>query len=101
MLKFTEAERPIVAQIFGSDPDTIRKASALIAELGFDGVDINMGCPDRSVLKSGAGAALIKTPNLAREIIQAALAGVGSTQNKIPVSVKTRTGIRRMGARIN
>lgn len=95
MLKFSEAERPIVAQIFGSNPDTIRQASALIAELGFDGVDINMGCPDRSVLKSGAGAALIKTPKLAREIIQAALAGVGSTENNIPVSVKTRTGFNK------
>jgi nifR3 family TIM-barrel protein len=96
MLKFTEAERPIVAQIFGADPDTIRKASTMIAELGFDGIDINMGCPDKSVVKSGAGAGLIKTPKLAREIIQAALAGVGSTNNKIPISVKTRTGFNKV-----
>lgn len=96
MLKYTEAERPIVAQIFGSNPETIYGASALIAELGFDGVDINMGCPDRSVLKQGAGAALIKTPELARAIVRAALEGIASTGKKIPVSVKTRTGFNKV-----
>lgn len=96
MLKYTEAERPIIAQIFGSNPETIYGASALIAELGFDGVDINMGCPDRSVLKGGAGAALIKTPELARAIIRAANEGIASTGKKIPVSVKTRTGFNKV-----
>jgi nifR3 family TIM-barrel protein len=95
MLKFSEAERPIVAQIFGANPETIYGASKLIAELGFDGVDINMGCPDRSVLKQGAGAALIQTPELARAIIRAALDGISNAGKKIPVSIKTRTGFNR------
>jgi tRNA-dihydrouridine synthase len=59
----------------------------LCAELGFDGFDINMGCPDRAVEKSGCGSALIKTPALARELIRAAKRGFGG-----PVSVKTRIG---------
>ncbi|MFA6416259.1 MAG: tRNA-dihydrouridine synthase [Candidatus Paceibacterota bacterium] len=87
-LYFTEAERPIVAQIFGSKLETIKKAVEIIRELGFDGVDINMGCPDRAVNKIGAGAALIKTPKLAQEIIEAAKSVAG----KMPVSVKMRIG---------
>ena len=87
-LHFGENERPIVAQIFGSKPETIKKAAALIAELGFDGVDINMGCPDKAVIKQGSGSALIKNPQLAREIIRAAKEGAG----RLPVSVKTRIG---------
>lgn len=96
MLKYTEAERPILAQIFGSNPEAIYGACAMIAELGFDGIDINMGCPDRSVLKGGAGAALIKTPELARAIIRAANEGIASVGKKIPVSVKTRTGFNKV-----
>lgn len=87
-LKFTESERPIVAQIFTSKPEKMEQAAKLVAELGFDGLDINMGCPDRSVEKQGAGAALIKNPKLARELIRAAKSGVGD----LPVSVKTRLG---------
>lgn len=90
-LRFGENERPIVAQIFGSKPENIKKAVALIAGLGFDGVDINMGCPDKAVIKQGAGSALIKTPTLAREIIYAAKEGAGS----MPVSVKTRIGFSK------
>ena len=88
-LMFTESERPIIAQFFTSRPEMMEKAAALALELGFDGVDINMGCPDKSIERQGAGAALIKTPELAREIIKAAKKG---TQGKIPVSVKTRIG---------
>ncbi len=88
-LIFTDSERPIVAQFFTSKPEMMKKAAALALELGFDGVDINMGCPDRSIEKQGAGAALIKTPGLARELIRAAREG---TLGKIPVSVKTRIG---------
>lgn len=61
---------PTVAQIFGTDLDAFYKATLVIAELGFDGVDINMGCPDRSVAKKGAGAGLIRTPDLAKSIIR-------------------------------
>jgi nifR3 family TIM-barrel protein len=91
MLRFTDAERPIVAQLFSADPAKMREASALVAELGFDGVDINMGCPDKNVMKQGSGAALIRDAKRAREIIRAAWEGV---EGKIPVSVKTRTGDR-------
>lgn len=89
--EYTEAERPIVAQIFSSNPEYIEKATSLVRELGFDGVDINMGCPDRSVEKQKSGAALIKNPNLAKEIILAAKRGA----KDMPVSVKTRIGYNK------
>lgn len=92
-LKYSENERPIVAQLFTSKPENMYKAAQLIKELGFDGLDINMGCPDRGIEKQGAGAALIKNPKLAREIIRAAKEGV---ENKLPVSVKTRIGYNKL-----
>ena len=91
-LRFLDNERPIVAQIFGANPENIRQAAGIIARLGFDGVDINMGCPDKAVLGQGAGAALIKNPRLAREIIRAAKEGAPD----IPVSVKTRIGFNQI-----
>ena len=90
-LYFSENEHPIVAQIFGANPENIKKAATLIRELGFDGVDINMGCPDKNVIKQGAGSALIRNPKLAREIIRAAKEGAGD----MPVSVKTRIGFSK------
>lgn len=90
-LIYTEAERPIVAQLFSSKPEKMREAATLVQQLGFDGLDINMGCPDKTVEKQGAGAALIKTPDLALEIIAAAKEGAGG----LPVSVKTRVGYTR------
>lgn len=87
-LMFTEAERPIVAQLFTSHVDKMREAAKLCQDLGFDGIDINMGCPDRSIEKQGAGAAMMKNPKLAREIIRAAKEGAP----KLPISVKTRIG---------
>jgi nifR3 family TIM-barrel protein len=91
-LRFKKNEHPIVAQIFGANPENIKKAAILIRELGFDGVDINMGCPDKSIIKQGAGSALIKNPKLAREIIRAAKEGAGN----MPVSVKTRIGFSKI-----
>src|SRR3989344_6322043 len=88
---YTEAERPIVAQIFGSKPDNFYASALLIQELGFDGIDINMGCPDRNVEKQGAGACLMKNPKLAQEIIRETKRGAG----KLPVSVKTRIGYNK------
>jgi tRNA-dihydrouridine synthase len=88
ILKFSKAEKPIIAQIFGAKPENIKITCQIIAKLGFDGIDINMGCPDRSVIKQGAGSALIITPKLACEIIRAAKAGAP----KLPISVKTRIG---------
>lgn len=92
-LIYSEAERPIVAQLFSSTPEHMEYAAKLCHELGFDGVDINMGCPDRSIEKQGCGAAMIKTPNVAVAIIEAAKRGAQfDTENGIPVSVKTRIG---------
>ena len=91
VLEFDKAEKPIVAQIFGSDPVFFEKAAEEIAKLGFDGIDINMGCPDRDLEKQGAGAALIKNPKLAKEIIRATKKGAG----KMPVSIKTRIGYEK------
>src|SRR3989344_1592956 len=90
-LKYSEAERPIVAQIFGGRPENIKRAAALCKELGFDGIDINMGCPDRSVEKQCAGAAMMKNPALAREVIRAAREG----SRGLPISVKTRIGYNK------
>ncbi|HEY4501493.1 MAG TPA: tRNA-dihydrouridine synthase [Candidatus Paceibacterota bacterium] len=87
-LAYSEAERPIVAQFFTSKPKHMEMAAALAEELGFDGVDINMGCPAGPVLNQGAGAELIKTPELATELILAAKQGAPG----LPVSVKTRLG---------
>ena len=90
-LLYSEEERPIVAQLFTSNPEHMEYAAKLCRELGFDGIDINMGCPDRSIEKQGCGAAMIKNPDSAREIIRAAMRGAG----KVPVSVKTRVGYNR------
>ncbi len=92
-LIYSEAERPIVAQLFSSTPEHMEYAARLCLELGFDGVDINMGCPDRSIEKQGCGAAMIKTPAVALEIIAAAKRGARMGESGgIPVSVKTRLG---------
>lgn len=90
-LKYSEEERPIVAQLFGSHPENMREATKIVADLGFDGIDINMGCPDRAIEKQGAGAAHIKNPKLAREIIRAAIEGADG----LPVSIKTRVGYNK------
>lgn len=73
---YLESERPIVAQIYGTTPEFFRQTAILLCQLGFDGIDINMGCPAKNVAHSGAGAALIKTPQLAREITAATKQGV-------------------------
>jgi nifR3 family TIM-barrel protein len=91
-LQFDESERPIVAQLFGSNPETMRKAAKLVAELDFDGIDINMGCPDKSIERQGAGAAMMKNPPNAVEIIRAVKTGIHDAGKMIPVSVKTRVG---------
>ncbi|MDO8565518.1 MAG: tRNA-dihydrouridine synthase [bacterium] len=97
-LKYSESERPIVAQFFTSSPENMKKAAELAVELGFDGIDINMGCPDKTIEKQGAGAALMKNPALAREVLRAAKEGARSTssgQAALPVSVKTRVGFNK------
>ena len=73
---YSEIERPVVAQIYGRTPELFYKVAHIVGELGFDGLDINMGCPAKKVAASGCGAALIRTPKLARQIIRAAQRGV-------------------------
>ena len=75
-LIYHEAERPIVAQLYGKEPDLFYQAAHAVCELGFDGLDINMGCPSRSVASSGSGAGLIRTPDVAHSIMQAARQGI-------------------------
>jgi len=91
VLKFDQNQHPIVAQIFGSNPLYFQKAAQLLIELGFDGIDINMGCPDKDIEKNGGGAALIKNPDLAKEIIRA----VKKIAPDFPISIKTRIGYRK------
>jgi nifR3 family TIM-barrel protein len=88
LLKYDETERPIVAQIFGEKPETHYQTALFMQELGFDGIDINMGCPVKTICKTGAGSAMINTPELAKEIIRETIRGAGG----LPVSVKTRIG---------
>ncbi|MET0503448.1 MAG: tRNA-dihydrouridine synthase [Candidatus Binatia bacterium] len=75
-LSYTDIERPVVAQIYGHTPELFYKVAHIVCELGFDGLDINMGCPAKKVAASGSGAALIRTPELARTIIQSARQGI-------------------------
>lgn len=90
-LMFTDSERPIVAQFFTGRPEMMEKAAALAADLGFDGVDINMGCPDKSVERAGGGAALIKNPRLAADMVEVAKRGA----RNLPISIKTRLGYNK------
>ena len=78
---YTSAERPVVAQIFGCKPDYFYKAAHVVCELGFDGVDINMGCPAAAVANRGGGAALIRMPDVAKAIIRATQQGVRDWAN--------------------
>jgi len=78
---FDETQRPIIGQIYGTTPDFFRQTAIILCQLGFDGVDINMGCPAKNVAHSGAGAALIKTPDLAQEIIRQTKLGIEQWHN--------------------
>lgn len=75
-LTYSEIERPVVAQIYGHTPESFYQVAHIVCELGFDGLDINMGCPARKVAANGSGAALILNPELARSIIRAAGQGI-------------------------
>ncbi len=95
-LLYSEGERPIVAQIFGGDPELFYDVAQLCVELGFDGIDLNMGCPDRNVEKQGGGSSLIKDPIRAQRIIARTIAGAEVNGKRIPVSVKTRVGYNKV-----
>ena len=88
MLKFDPSiERPFIVQIFGADPKKFLDACKVIEQMGADGIDINMGCPAAKIVSSCYGSALIRSPELAAELVAAATGAVN-----IPVSVKTRLG---------
>ena len=87
-LKFSPQQKPIVAQIWGKNPDAFKKSAQICKDMGFSGIDINMGCPDRVIINKGSCAALIRNPDLAKEIIEATRIGA----ENLPVSVKTRIG---------
>lgn len=87
-LQFTEGERPLIAQIWGNNPEHYYEAVKLIKDMKFDGIDINMGCPANKVVSKGFCAGLIRNPSLAKEIILATKEAAGD----MPVSVKTRIG---------
>ncbi len=89
-LQFTAKEKPLIAQIWGTKPENYLKAAVTLKDLGFAGIDINMGCPVSKIVKNGACSGLIQYPSLAAEIIQATREGSGG----LPVSVKTRLGFK-------
>ena len=88
-LKHDDSEQPIVAQIWGTEPEHFRIMAAGLKEQGFSGIDINMGCPAKDVVKIGAGSGMIGNIELAGQVIAAAQA------SGLPVSVKTRLGRSR------
>ena len=89
-LLFEQEEKPLIAQIWGMKPENYTLAAKQIVEMGFDGIDINMGCPEKNVVKRGACAGLIHNPTLAAEIISATKKGA----KDLPISIKTRIGIK-------
>lgn len=98
---YHKTETPTVAQIYGTDPEAFYKAALIVAELGFDGIDINMGCPDKSVSGRGAGAGLIRTPALAQEIILRVKQAVldwseGQTMENAGIRPKVTEAVHRM-----
>ena len=92
-LTYTAAEQPLIAQIWGLDPELFVAAADLVAGAGFAGVDINFGCPEKAVVKKGAGAGTCVNQPLAAAIIQATIKGA---KGRIPVSVKTRLGLKQI-----
>lgn len=92
-LQFSAKERPIIAQVWGLQPENFRKTTVELVEMGFEGIDINMGCPEKTVVKNGACAGLMHNRELAIEIIQAVQEGAAG---KVPVSVKTRLGFNEI-----
>lgn len=92
-LVVTESDHPIVAQYFGTEPEHFYECGKLSVACGFDGVDVNMGCPDRKVVKQGAGIALANDVPRARALIAALRQGTRDAGKELPVAVKTRLGI--------
>ena len=90
--QYAKKEKPLIAQIWGLKPELFFKTALLVSELGFDGIDINMGCPVREVFKMGVCSALINNRPLAKEIIDSVKKGA----NGLPISIKIRIGIKEV-----
>lgn len=90
-LKFTDTERPLIAQIWGRNPSNFERVADELVGMGFDGVDINFGCPDKAVVKNGCCGGMIERPDQAVEIIKATKRGI---DGRLPLSIKTRIGFR-------
>ncbi len=86
-LEVAETDSPIIAQIWGKNPEHFAECAGALENLGFSGIDLNFGCPDKNVNKTGGGAAMIKTPELAVECFRNA-----KKATNLPVSIKTRLG---------
>lgn len=92
-LQFTAKEQPLIVQIWGKVPDNFRKTAAELVDMGFAGIDLNMGCPEKTVVKNGCCSALINDRDLASAIIAATQEGAAG---RVPVSVKTRIGFNQV-----
>ena len=90
-LKVAPTDAPIIAQIWGKNPDHFAECAGALQELGFAGIDLNFGCPDKNVNRAGGGAAMVKTPELAVECFRNA-----KNATSLPVSIKTRLGWNRI-----
>jgi tRNA-dihydrouridine synthase len=95
-LLFTPEEQPLIAQIWGTNPAHFYETAKICVEMGFSGIDLNMGCPVKDVMMHGSCAALIDNPPLAKELIQATKEGAGD----LPVSVKTRIGTKSINTEV-
>ena len=91
-LKFDPKEKPLIAQIWGLKPENYFKMAKQIEKMGFSGLDINMGCPEKKVIKNGACSALVNNKSLAKELIAAAKEGAPN----LPISVKCRLGFNKI-----
>lgn len=103
---YHETETPTIAQIYGTEPDAFYKAALIVATLGFDGIDINMGCPDKSVSGRGAGAGLIRTPDLAKQIVRSVKQAVqdwseGQSMENAGIRPKVTDAVHKMIEKYN
>ncbi|MBI5753722.1 tRNA-dihydrouridine synthase [Candidatus Peregrinibacteria bacterium] len=101
---YSEIERPVVAQIFGVEPESYYKAAVMLSAMGFDGIDINMGCPVNKVAAKGSGAALIKTPELAKKLVLMTKKGVkdwseGISLEKAGVHPEMIAAVKKMNSK--
>jgi tRNA-dihydrouridine synthase B len=89
-MKFSEEEKPIAVQLFGGNERSLVKAAKIVEELGANIVDLNMGCPYRTIINQGAGSALLKNPEKVRKII------ISMVKNlDVPMTIKTRIGFKK------